>query len=83
MLEGKTPLSDKFLKIFCSTCNVSEVWLKTGEGPTPKAEPKSDLEEMLQRIVAEGDTTKEIAVRALLTSLDPGGGVKKKAKRVG
>lgn len=33
---------------------------------------QSDLEEMLLRILKEGDNTKKTAVRALLSALDPG-----------
>ena len=32
ILEGKTNLSPKFVKTFCLTCNISEVWLNEGIG---------------------------------------------------
>jgi transcriptional regulator with XRE-family HTH domain len=44
--------------------------LTTAEG-TPNFSMLSDLEEMLLRIINEGDQTKETAVRALLAALDP------------
>lgn len=59
--------------------NINPVWLETGVGdmnivsePAMNYSVLSDLEEMLLRIIKEGDTTKEVAVRALLSALDPG-----------
>ena len=66
-------------------------WLLTGEGEmwpdscvtiqkgNVTVGEINDLQDKLFRIIKEGDATKETAVRALLTGLDPG----EKAKRAG
>lgn len=32
ILEGKTPLSDRFIRVFCLECNISEAWIRYGVG---------------------------------------------------
>ena len=32
VLDGKAPLSDKFVTLFCHGINISENWLRSGEG---------------------------------------------------
>lgn len=32
ILEGKTPLSDRFIRVFCLECNISESWIRYGVG---------------------------------------------------
>lgn len=74
-LKGRMPPAD-FVVLVCERCVVDSWWLLTGEQPSEmslETKPKSgELEGMLHRILKEGDSTKEAAVRAVLTVLDPG-----------
>lgn len=74
--ENPSPL---FLGSVKKTFNINPVWLETGDGSMNVVSESqtnysvlSDLEEMLLRIIKEGDETKKTAVRALLSALDPG-----------
>lgn len=55
ILEGKVPLSEKFLRIFCSELNISEQWVRTGEGDMNKVASETEtLDPSLARaIIAE------------------------------
>lgn len=52
ILNGKVPLSDKFIQIFAAKYNVNEIWIYTGEGEVfnnskpsePDENPKSSDE---------------------------------------
>lgn len=75
--------STLFLGSVEKTFNINPVWLESGDGdmnivsdPAPGYSVRSDLEEALLRIIKEGDETKLAAVKAVLTTFDPGGKTK-------
>jgi transcriptional regulator with XRE-family HTH domain len=43
----KRPIRDAYVKLICQTYNVSEVWLRTGEGEMFVQKPDRELEELL------------------------------------
>jgi transcriptional regulator with XRE-family HTH domain len=57
ILEGKVSLSDKFFRIFCSELNISEHWLKTGEGEMRPAKGGAEEDhldpELARKVMAE------------------------------
>jgi transcriptional regulator with XRE-family HTH domain len=79
---GTKKPSEMFLGAVCSHFLINPVWLQTGEGrmtcekhsgePDEIRDAKSELEEKLARIEAEGNAMKLIALKALLVALDPG-----------
>lgn len=67
--SGRNPLNDRHIKLICATFNVSERWLRDGEGemfnaPSPYAK---ELEEILDRLKPETQEYLLIIARELLT----------------
>ena len=63
VLEGKAPLTDKFLKIFCSELNISESWLKTGEGEMRSDQVAGHSDPAVQALVEDELTGTETALQ--------------------
>ena len=70
MIEmGRNPLTDKNIKLICSTFNVSERWLRDGEGemfaaPSPYAK---ELENILESLAPATQEYLLVVARELLT----------------
>lgn len=55
MIEnGNRPLSDKYIKVVCSTFNVDENWLRTGQGEMFTASPyEKEFTDIFSHLTAE------------------------------
>lgn len=52
--SGKRPLADKYIKLICATFNVSEKWLRTGEGKIFISSPyEKELREILENLTPD------------------------------
>lgn len=63
VLEGKAPLTDKFLRIFCSGLNISELWLKTGEGEMRPSQVAGHSDPAVQALVEDELTGTETTLQ--------------------
>lgn len=55
MIEnGNRPLADKYIKVVCSTFNVNENWLRTGQGEMFTASPyEKEFTDIFSHLTAE------------------------------
>ena len=56
-LKGKQPLGDKFIRLVCEKLQVSEVWLRTGEGNMEGNSPE-DIDRKYKEAIALAENGK-------------------------
>lgn len=64
--SGERNLTDTMIKLICSTWNVSEMWLNTGEGEMFISDPDLELAYMMGALHAEGDEFKTAFITEML-----------------
>ena len=57
IVNGKASITDRFIKVFCSTLNISEHWLLTGEGPKFLFNDRNAAMELLRERIHEFSLT--------------------------
>ena len=69
MESGKTPISEKHIKLICGALGVHEKWLKTGEGPifTDDTPGQKQLLDAFRQLSPEG---RKLAIKVVEAMVD-------------